>query len=166
MDVVNDLDEVIGSSPRSIVKRGGSNFRVVHILLLDSHKNLVLQRVAPDRKPSFVLGSSVAGHVRSGESYEAAAYREAREELGVELSSILPLGKTWLDEGGRRKFIGVFVGRVPLHIRPDKQEVAGMETLPIAEVRSRVRDEDATFSETFRRVFRHVDGLDAWGAEP
>lgn len=162
VDVVDLADTVVGSVPRGRLRDGGLNFRVVHVLASDARGWLILQRVAPREGARFTHGSSVAGHVRAGESYAAAAVREFIEELGVEPPELRSLGVTWLDEPDRRKFIGVFVARVRAPLRPDPEEVAAIETMPVAEVRRLLREMPRMFSETFARVFRHVDSADGW----
>lgn len=162
IDVVDSRDHVVGVVPRSRLVDPGLNYRVVHVLLVDSAGDLLVQRIAAGRARTFTLGSSVAGHVRSGESYEAAARRETIEELGV-TPVLTNVGKTWLDEGSWRKFIGVFVGRANGPLRIDAMEVAAVESFALSLVRTMLRSEPEAFSPTFHRVFRHVDAKDVWG---
>ena len=157
VDVVDAADAVLGVLPRVDLKRTASNYRVVHVLVLDSRSRLVLQRIAATKAAAFRLGSSVAGHVRSGESYEAAARREFAEELGPPAPPLTDCGKTWLDEEGRRKFIGVFLARSDGPFRPDPAEVAGLEVVPLPEARRLCRIAPETFSPTFHRVLRHLE---------
>lgn len=157
IDVVDAADNVLGVLPRKALKAAASNYRVVHVLVLDSRARFVLQRIASTRTAGFRLGSSVAGHVRSGESYEAAARREFAEELGTAAPPLTDCGKTWLDEDGRRKFVGVFLARCDGPFRPDPAEVAGLEPLSPQDVRQLRRAAPETFSPTFHRVLRHVE---------
>lgn len=156
VDVVDLEDRVIGVRPRAELADAGLSYRVVHVLLEDGEGNLLLQRPAVSRARAFRYGSSVAGHVRSGESYHAAAHREYFEELGVAPLRLHDLGRAWLDEAGRRKFIGVFVGTESRPLAPDPSEVQSVAPVPIAKVRRILRDEPDAFSPTFARVFRHV----------
>lgn len=158
VDVVDAADRILGTLPRVELKTTASNYRVVHVLVLDSRSRLVLQRIASTKAAAFRLGSSVAGHVRSGESYASAACREFCEELGAVAPPLVDCGKTWLDEDGRRKFIGVFLARSDGPFRPDPSEVAGLEALSLPEARRLCRVAPETFSPTFHRVFRHVEG--------
>lgn len=157
VDIVDAHDNVIGALPRTQLASARANHRVVHVLLVDARGRLLLQRPAPALGKSFELGSSVAGHVRSGESYAAAAARELSEELGVPASSLEPVGTTWIDEGPRRKFIGVFTGTASAVIEPDPGEVAGIEFLHPFEIRRCLRDDPRRFSATFAKVFRYVE---------
>lgn len=156
VDIVDLEDRVIGVRPREELADAGLSYRVVHVLLEDGAGNLLLQKPAASRARAFRYGSSVAGHVRSGESYRAAAHREYLEELGLAPQGLQDLGRAWLDEAGRRKFIGVFVGTESRTLAPDPTEVQRVDALPIATVRRILRDEPEVFSPTFARVFRHV----------
>ena len=87
-DVVNERDEVIGQEARSEVHRLGLKHRAVHVLVFNSRGQVFLQKrsMQKDRQPGL-WDSSASGHVDSGESYDACAVREAREEIGLELSA-------------------------------------------------------------------------------
>src|SRR5262245_33834342 len=86
-DVVNERDEVIGQAPRSEVHRRKLNHRAVHVLVFNSRAELFLQKrsMIKDCFPG-AWDSSASGHLDRGESYDACAVREVREELGIELS--------------------------------------------------------------------------------
>lgn len=156
VDVVDLSDRVIGSAPRGALVDRGLNYRVVHVLVQDREGNLLLQCPARHLQKAFRLGSSVAGHVRSGETYAQAARREYREELGVEAPEMEHVGTTWLDEDGRRKFIGVFLARDARLLHPDPLEVERIERVPLVELTPLLRDEGA-LSATFRRVLKYVE---------
>ena len=87
-DVVNDRDEVIGQKPRSEIHRLKLNHRAVHVLVFNSRVELFLQKRSM-KKDCFpgAWDSSASGHVDSGESYDACAVRELREEIGLELAA-------------------------------------------------------------------------------
>ncbi|HVV00191.1 MAG TPA: NUDIX domain-containing protein, partial [Verrucomicrobiae bacterium] len=82
-DVVNENDEVIGSAPRGEVHRTGAMHRATHVLAFNQRGEVFLQKrsMLKDRQPGK-WDSSASGHVDSGESYDACAVRELREELG------------------------------------------------------------------------------------
>jgi isopentenyldiphosphate isomerase len=85
-DVVNEQDEVTSQARRSEVHRLGLRHRAAHVLVFNARGLLFLQKRShlKDRHPG-VWDSSAAGHVDSGESYEACAVRETAEELGLVL---------------------------------------------------------------------------------
>jgi len=83
-DVVNDLDEVIDSQPRSVVHRLGLKHRATHVLVFSASGSLFLQKrsLLKDTAPGK-WDSSASGHLNKGEDFDACAARELREELGL-----------------------------------------------------------------------------------
>jgi isopentenyl-diphosphate Delta-isomerase len=86
-DVVNERDEVIGQKTRREVHRLGLMHRAVHVLVFNAAGEVFLQKrsMAKDRQPGL-WDSSASGHVDTGETYDACAIRELREEIGLVLS--------------------------------------------------------------------------------
>lgn len=88
-DVVNERNEVIGQRPRSEIHRLRLMHRAVHILVFNDAGQLFLQKRSP-LKDCFPgkWDSSASGHLDAGESYDACAVREVREEIGLILSAV------------------------------------------------------------------------------
>jgi isopentenyldiphosphate isomerase len=84
-DVVDNLDRVVGQQPRSEVHRLKLNHRAIHVLVFNSRGELFLQKRSM-KKDCFpgAWDSSASGHLASGETYDACADRELREEIGLE----------------------------------------------------------------------------------
>lgn len=85
-DVVDEDDEVVGRARRDEVHGNPSLIhRVAHVLVFNAAGELFLQLRAADKdvQPNR-WDTSVGGHVDAGETYEHAARREMREELGIE----------------------------------------------------------------------------------
>lgn len=83
-DVVDDRDRVIGRQSRREVHRLGLKHRAVHVLVFNSRGELFLQKRS-FKKDTFpgAWDSSASGHLDSGETYDACAVREVREEIGL-----------------------------------------------------------------------------------
>lgn len=83
-DVVDANDVVQRSEVRSVVHREKLLHRAVHVFVFNSQGKLYLQRrsMTKDSAPGRWV-SSCSGHVDSGEDYDAAAYRELGEEIGL-----------------------------------------------------------------------------------
>ncbi len=92
-DVVNEADEVVGCALRAQVHGNPQLIhRVAHVLVFNSLGELFLQLRSPEKdvQPNR-WDTSVGGHVDTGETYEQAARREMREELGIDGARIDPL---------------------------------------------------------------------------
>ncbi|ELS51937.1 NUDIX domain-containing protein [Streptomyces viridochromogenes] len=127
LDIVDEHDRVIGQSPRGEAYAKGLRHRCVFIEARDARGHLFVHRrtptklVFPSRYDMFV-----GGVVGAGETYDAAALREAEEELGV---SGLPrptyLFKFLYDDGaGQTWWSAVYEVRCELPVSPQVEEVA------------------------------------------
>ncbi len=85
-DVVNERDEAIGQAPRKEVHARGLRHRAVHVLVFNARGEVFLQKrsmIKDTAKGKW--DSSASGHLDSGETYDACAVREMREEIGLRL---------------------------------------------------------------------------------
>jgi isopentenyl-diphosphate Delta-isomerase len=76
--VVNEKDEVIGTMPKKEAHINGALHRIAVVYVENQKGEILVQH----RADGF-LDHSAAGHVDPGESYEEAARRELKEELGI-----------------------------------------------------------------------------------
>lgn len=85
VDVVDEHDRVLTQATRREVRQRNLRHRSVYILVFNSHGQIfVHQRTfTKDIFPGF-WDVTVGGVVAAGEPYDAAAAREAREELGID----------------------------------------------------------------------------------
>jgi isopentenyl-diphosphate Delta-isomerase len=156
VDAVDEANRPIGKAIRGDVLLDGVNFRTVHVLLRDAERRLILQRL-PETHPRSPgqLGSSVAGYLRSGESYEAAAHRKLQEELGVD-ADLAYIDSISMKDRNSKKFIGVFVGDIDRAPRYDREQVAELVSLTLPELSIRVATTPTDFTATFIHVFGHI----------
>ncbi len=85
-DIVDEQNKVTGQASRQEVHGNPSLIhRVVHVLVFNPKGELFLQKRSrcKDVHPGK-WDTSVGGHVDAGESYDDAALREMREELGIQ----------------------------------------------------------------------------------
>ena len=89
-DIVDENDKIIGkisSQLQNTVKP--SQLRFINIILInDTGKILVPKRSANRKIFPNCYDFSVGGHVNSGEDYAEAAYRELKEELGINAAEL------------------------------------------------------------------------------
>ena len=83
--VVDEHDNVIGKASRKECHQKRLIHRSVYIIVLNSKGEIFLQKrsMNKDLYPGY-YACSATGHVEYGESYEEAAKRELKEELGIE----------------------------------------------------------------------------------
>ena len=86
MDVVDKDDNVVGQATRTEVEDKLLRFRIVHVMLTNDVGNILVQWRKADKKVSpRTFTASAAGAVEAGESFDDAAVRELKEEMGVSL---------------------------------------------------------------------------------
>lgn len=78
-DRVDQQDHIIGVTDKQEAHSTGFIHRVVAVYVFDRAGRLYVQH----HKKSGMYDHSIGGHVMQHESYEDAAKREAREELGI-----------------------------------------------------------------------------------
>jgi len=103
LDLVDKDDQVIGSALRSnVYKERLSNFRTVNGFIVNSQGQLWIPRRQSDKRVApNALDFSIGEHLESGESYDTAFRRGAREELRINVddTEYALLGKLTPDNG-------------------------------------------------------------------
>ncbi len=156
IDRVDERDKVVGTVFRQDVFKLHANFRVAHVFLFNTMGELLLQRLAQThRRNPGLWGSSVAGYIYSGESYEDAARRRLNEELGIFSADLDFWGKIRMRDAGSLKYIGLFIVRSDASPSPDKREIAEVRFSPVPQVKLLVRKQPARFTPTFRELLAH-----------
>lgn len=153
VDIINENDEVIGKEKGSIATEKNLMRRVVHILLFNSKNELLLQKRAKNMKlyPSMYT-SSASGGVMSGESYEQAAARELKEELGIS-ANLSFFSKIPQKTSTRNVLCTIFVGRFDGNFTIDKKEVELVKFFSIDSIKQMLKVTPAQFTPNFISVF-------------
>ena len=79
VDRVDVNDNIIGKTTKEEAHKNAYIHRVAAVFCFNPEGKLLVQH----RKKDGLFDNSVGGHVGQGESYEAAAEREMKEELGI-----------------------------------------------------------------------------------
>jgi isopentenyl-diphosphate Delta-isomerase len=160
VDQVDQTDSPIGLVRREDVFAKHAGFRVAHVLIFNSQRQLLLQRLALSRSRNpGAWGSSVASYLFASESYEEAAKRRVYEELGVPDPWPVFVGKTEMVDDGCLKFIGVFSMEYDGPFRVDRDHIAEIEFTDPLEIQRMIDGAPQQFTATFRHVFRYFRSL-------
>lgn len=156
--VVDDADNPVGEFPSQEVWSKGLPHRIVRIMLEDEAGRLLLQKRSPhvDTSPNR-WDHSAAGHVDKGESYEAAAYRELQEELGlsdVRLEEAASYRTNDTLEGKKlNRFNKLYKGWLPgKALQVSNHEVTEVRWFDLAELKERIRNHPDQVTEGLVKV--------------
>lgn len=151
VDVVDGTNRKIGQSARARLLEEGKNFRTVHVLCFRDHE-LLLQKLPLDhpRSPGL-LGSSVAGYLKSGETYLAAADRKARAEIKQKLK-LQWCCRFVMQDQGSMKFVEVFTAPIVTVDSYNQSEIDELVFLPASHVSELINKSPEIFTPTFVEV--------------
>ncbi|WP_245246772.1 NUDIX domain-containing protein [Streptomyces lonarensis] len=153
LDVVDAHDEVTGRAPRGEVYRDRLLHRCAAVLVTDGQGRIfVHRRTATKLIHPGLYDMFVGGVVGAGEGYAAAAWREAREELGAPgLPEPEPVLRFLFEGEGGSWWTSVHRVRWDGPVRPQPSEVAWHAFLTPEELADRL--------DTWQWA---PDGLAAW----
>jgi isopentenyldiphosphate isomerase len=144
IDIVDEDDRVIGTSPRGPAYDQGLRHRCSFILARDARDRIfVHRRTARKLVYPLMYDMFVGGVVGAGESYDEAALREAEEELGVRgLPRPEFLFKFLYRDGPRSWWSAVYQVRCEQPVDPQPEEVAWHSFLTEDELAVRLRERE------------------------
>ncbi len=153
--VVNEKDEVTGCERRDVIHRDGLWHRAVHILVLNKHGEVFLQKrsVLKDVCPGL-WDSSAAGHVDAGEEYEACAIRELGEELGLEDHRLKEVGTLPAGENTGWEFVKLFATIAEGAIKFPCVEIEYGQWFTMAQIEAWVEARPEDFAPGFRSCWK------------
>ncbi len=160
-DVVDENDRVVATDTRANVHAKKLFHRAVHIFVFrDNGDILVQQRSFEKDTCPGLFSTSCAGHVDSGESYEAAAARELREELGIALpaTDLVPLfSQRPSAENGNEFVRGYAVKNFTGEITPNPAEIIRMVAFSPQQLQEEIEKNPEKFAPSF--IFAWQDFL-------
>ncbi|MFA6543601.1 MAG: NUDIX domain-containing protein [Limisphaerales bacterium] len=156
-DVVDNRDRVIGRQSRREVHRLGLKHRAVHVLVFNTRGEVYLQKRS-FKKDTFpgAWDSSASGHVDSGETYDACAVREVREEIGLFLHrSPKRLFKIEACEQTGCEFVWVYRSESdgPFRLNPDELECGAF--FKADHINRWMAERPRDFADSFRLVWKY-----------
>lgn len=165
-DVVDAEDHVLRQASRRDVHQQGLLHRAVHILVFNRHRDCLLQKrsLLKDKQPG-VWDSSAAGHLDAGESYEAAARRELREELGIEPSKLLEIGRLAPTAETGWEHVVLYAARHEGKVRFPAAEISGVLPFPSALIDAWLERRPQDFASSFALCWAKARALLGEGKE-
>ncbi|MCK5829050.1 MAG: NUDIX domain-containing protein [Methylococcales bacterium] len=156
LSVVDKNDQVIETLTRDKIHSQGLPHRAVHILVFNSQGKFFLQKRSIKKDQNKGLwDTSAAGHVDAGEEYTDAAIREAKEELGINITKTLSfLFKIPPTKQLGMEFIKVYKCIHNGSFTLNTDEIETGTWLLTKEVSNRIHDNDPTLTETFKTIWR------------
>lgn len=153
-DVVDEHDRVIGQATRAEVHAQKLRHRAVHVLLINSRDELLVQKRSAT-KDTFPLcyDSSASGHLDTGEDYDACARRELREELDLDLPAGVFTRQFKLDACPDTgwEFVWVYTVHGDYPVTPNPAELESVTCMTRAQIEALP---PATCARSFRRIVR------------
>lgn len=154
VDTVDRFDGAMGTIVRREVLETGHNFRVAHLFLFNTRGELLLQQLSSKReRHPLAWGSSVACYLFAGETYDEAIRRRTAQELGRDLASIPFVDRTRMQDLDSEKFIGLFCATDDGPFVIDRDHIAQIDFLPMADIARMMSRGERVFTPTFRHLF-------------
>lgn len=159
LDIINEQNEVVGTSGKSIAHRDGLLHRIVIGELVNSKGEYCFVKQAGNRQDPGQFVSPIGGHVGAGESGDDALIRECQEEVGF-----TPIGFQFIDSTIYNREV---IGRKENHlflvyvIHTDQDPVLNHESVEskwfsVAEIKSILKIDPATFGAAWHHVFKNI----------
>lgn len=156
--VVDENDKAIGADTRDNVHKKGLLHREIAVIIFNKKNEILLQK----RKDNGRYGFSAAGHFSTSENYLQGAFREAKEEIGIELkeSELKEITKLRRDvswDGLRNNvFLKIFEAKKDLKIGDfniDMFEVDSVGFFSIEQIEKMISENPESFGRGFRKVY-------------
>lgn len=164
LDVVDENDNVIGRDTRFDIHRSESWHRGIHVILFNNKGEMLLQMRGPgqDKYPN-TYDLAVSEHVQSGETYEQAAMRGLREELGIsgaEPKRIVHFRMNYGDPYDNTVAV-LFRLEYDGEMEMDRKEVASIGFFPVNKIKKMLADNPGKFTYWGREILKWFFGQES-----
>jgi 16S rRNA (adenine1518-N6/adenine1519-N6)-dimethyltransferase len=146
ISLADESDNIIGTAVRGEPLKKDRFIRISAVLMFNSKGNLILQKIAHHKKWGGLWSYSAAGHVDAGETYEEAAVRELKEEMGVDACLECEVAKYPVSYNGKQvAFHHTFLVHSDAQIIPDENEVEEIKEFSLDELKSLIKEKPELF---------------------
>jgi isopentenyldiphosphate isomerase len=161
VDLVDERGRVVGTAPRSVVRRDNLLHAATAVLVRDSAGRIYLHRRSDtkDWAPGH-WDAAAGGVIAAGEDSLPSAARELEEELGITDARLVRLGTHLYEDDGTRCFEYAFETVWDGPVRHQPEEVAEGRWVTLAELARLLADPGVAFVPDTRQL---LGGLAADG---
>ena len=152
--IVNEKDEIIEHKDRD-AKKPEDIIRITAIWITNENGDILLaQRALTKKDNPGKWGPSVAGTVEEGETYENNAYKEMREEIGVENVPLKLSEKMFLDSPTGKKFCQMYEAVLSKDAKfiIEEKEVAQIKWFTRVELKKFYNEKPEEFVKSFGQL--------------
>ncbi|MEI9913856.1 MAG: NUDIX domain-containing protein [Candidatus Saccharibacteria bacterium] len=161
MDVVyvDKDDKVIGSGSITYAVDNSIRVRIARIFLSNSKGEILIQkRSATHKSLPNRWDQTSAGHVDAGEDYDEAAYRELKEEMGIDGVKLTRVKTYYAEEADesqiKKRFNTLYVGSYDGPVKIDPEEVSDYKWLTLDELDKQMTNNPDNFTQGAVESFR------------
>lgn len=155
-EVFNEKNQLVGTAPRSEVHKKGLIHRGANVFLMNSEGRIFLHKRSEnkDTLPGH-WGMSMGEHLKPGETFEQAAVRGLKEELGVMkvkltlLRGPKYLPYTYSDGKIDNEFDALFLAETGEKLVLDKEEIAEGKFFTEEEIDEEITRGERKFTPNF-----------------
>ncbi|MHB1864722.1 MAG: NUDIX hydrolase [Candidatus Saccharimonadales bacterium] len=156
---VDKDDRVIGSGSITDALNKGIRVRISRVFLENKSSELLIQkRSATHLSLPGKWDQTAAGHVDAGEDYEKAAYRELKEEMGIDGVTLVRVKSYYSEESDetqlKKRFNTLFAGDYDGPVNIDHHEVSAFRWVTIEELDQEMTNHPSIFTEGAINAFR------------
>lgn len=159
VDIINNQNQVISSTGKSIAHRDGLLHRIVIGELINRRGEYCFVRQAGDRQDAGSFVSPIGGHMRSRESANDAFVRECQEECGFTPNNYILIGQTIFNREviGRKENHLFLVYQITADTDPIlNHESVEFKWFSVAEIQQILKTNPDTFGAAWHHVFKNI----------
>jgi isopentenyl-diphosphate delta-isomerase type 1 len=146
--VVDADDNEIGAERRDVIHRDNLLHRAIHLFIFRTDGRLLLQQRSEKKDQHPLCWECVGGHLGPGENYDDCAIREAREELGINLTHADRLCKIPASPATGYEFITVYKAISDEEPTPNRDEIIAIDCHAPAQWKAEIDSAARRFSPT------------------
>jgi len=153
--LVDENDNEIGRETREKCHIGkGKMHRALVVFLFNRRKMLLIQQRSQKKQLWHLYWDcTVATHVHPNETYESAAQRALKQELGVSATVKRLLAFTYFapfDNHAENEYCTLLVGKYEGEVNPNPKEVSDFSHAGLLELKEKITRETETYTPWFK----------------